>query len=75
MMNLSPNSFLRKLGWHAQGGWADVVSVSGIPFLPFHFRGEGHLPQRDLAHVRPSALKKAREALTAFVQRLLATGH
>jgi hypothetical protein len=57
--------------WHTQGGWADVVSVSGIPFLPFHFNGEGNLPVRDLAHVRPSALKKAREALLAFVNRFL----
>ncbi len=57
--------------WHAQGGWADVVSVSDVPFLPFHFRGERYLPQRDLAHVRPRALEKAKQALRDFVRRLL----
>lgn len=57
--------------WYAQGAWEDVLSVKGTPFLPFHFRGEGRLPRRDLAHVRPSALAKARQALRDFVKRLL----
>ncbi len=60
--------------WWAGGGWPDVVSVSGIPFLPFHFTGEGHLPVRDLRGVRPTALQRARQALGDFVQRLL-RGH
>jgi indole-3-glycerol phosphate synthase len=52
-------------------GSLDVLTVNGIPFLPFHFRGEGSLPVRDLAHVRPTALAKAREALRAFVAKLI----
>jgi hypothetical protein len=57
--------------WIALGAWQDVLSTNDVPFLPFHFRGEGNLPRRDLAHVRPDALKKAREALRAYVKWLL----
>jgi hypothetical protein len=57
--------------WHALGAWEDVLSVQGIPFLGFHFRGEGNLPVRDLAHVRPGALARARQALVDFVRSIL----
>lgn len=54
--------------WWALGAWEDVVSKKGVQFLPFHFRGEGRLPRRDLAHVRPSAVKDARVLLREFVK-------
>jgi hypothetical protein len=58
--------------WVAIGAWEDVLSVQGIEFLPFHFRGEGNLPVRDLAHVRPSAMRRAKEALHDFAVALIA---
>ena len=58
--------------WVAMGAWEDVLSLDGVPFLGFHFRGEGHLPVRDLAHVRPSAMRRAKEALHDFAVALMA---
>jgi len=52
--------------WFAAGAWDQVVSRAGIPFLPFHFRGEGRLPRRDLAGVRPDGVEKARAAMRAW---------
>lgn len=57
--------------WWALGAWENVLSKSGVQFLPFHFRGEGRLPVRDLAHVRPKAVKAARAALKTFALQLL----
>ncbi len=57
--------------WYALGAWKDVLSIASVPFLPFHFRGEGNLPVRDLAHVRPTAMAKARQALRDFVNGIL----
>jgi hypothetical protein len=72
--------------WFAVGAWEDVstvagvqsagtaepmVSLDGVPFLPFHFRGEGNLPVRNLAHVRPSAMARAKEALHEFAVKLI----
>jgi hypothetical protein len=57
--------------WVAIGAWEDVLSTEGVPFLSFHFRGEGNLPTRDLAHVRPSAMARAREALHDFAVGLI----
>ena len=66
-------------GWHREGSqwieigaWKNVLSIDAVPFMPFHFRGEGRLPKRDLAHVRPSAMRKAREALHSFMQYIFA---
>lgn len=51
------------------GAWENVfTSSSGVQFLPFHFRGEGKLPRRDLAHLRPDGVAAARRALRAFVE-------
>jgi hypothetical protein len=55
--------------WWAIGAWENVLSKSGVAFLPFHFRGEGRLPVRDLAHVRPAAVRAARENLRDFVRQ------
>ena len=57
--------------WVTTGGWQDVVSISGVPFLDAHFTGANNLPIRDLAHVRPTALQRARDALQGFATGLL----
>ena len=33
--------------WVVLGAWADVLSIDNVEFLPFHFRGEGHLPEME----------------------------
>ena len=57
--------------WWVEGFWLDVVSISGIEFLPAHFQGLGRLPVRDLRGVRPQGLAKAARQLNAWAQRLL----
>jgi len=57
--------------WVAYGAWKNVLDPAGRPFLPCHFRGEGRLPVRDLAHVRPNTERQARSMLQAFVRRKL----
>lgn len=52
--------------WVVFGAWEDVVSKDGVPFLPFHFRGEGKLPTRDLAGLRPEGLAEAQEIVAAW---------
>jgi hypothetical protein len=39
--------------WVIIGAWRNVLSPKGVPFLPFHVEGDGHLPVRDLMGVRP----------------------
>jgi hypothetical protein len=49
-----------------QAGWADVVSVKGIPFLPFHFAGstgKRRLPRRNLVGIRPVDQIEIRKAI------------
>lgn len=53
--------------WVTLGTWQDVVSIDGVPFLQAHFQGLNGLPERDLAHVRPKALERARDTLKGFV--------
>jgi hypothetical protein len=62
--------------WFAQGGWdrQDIMSIDSVPFLRFHFDGPDHnpnLPVRDLAHVRPTTLRRAQDVLHGYVTRLL----
>jgi hypothetical protein len=57
--------------WVAISGWEDVLSLDGVPFLGAHFHGEGNLPVRNLAHVRPSAWARAKEALHDFAVKLV----
>lgn len=60
--------------WVVIGAWEDVLSNPGnVPFLPFHFRGEGRLPTRDLAHLRPAGLQHARQALRDWIADILAS--
>lgn len=53
--------------YFALGAWEDVLSKRGVPFLPFHFRGEGKLSRRDLAHIRPWGETHARAALRVWI--------
>lgn len=57
--------------WVVLGAWENVLSRGGVPFLPFHFRGEGRLPTRDIANIRPEGMRRAREAVLAFGLRLI----
>jgi hypothetical protein len=54
--------------WEVVGAWLQVVSNEGVPFLPFHFEGDGRLPRYDLRPVRPEDLQFAANALRAFVK-------
>lgn len=56
--------------WEAVAAWAEVVSVEGAPFLPYHFDGSGRLPKYDLRPVRPEDVRLALNALEAFVRGL-----
>jgi hypothetical protein len=49
--------------WEAWGYWDNVVSATGVPFLKFHFNGEGHNPTRDLRGLRPEGRERAKAAL------------
>jgi hypothetical protein len=55
----------------AAGGWQDVVSPKGVPFLGAHFKGENGLPKRDLRGVRPWGMAKARAAVRTWARWLL----
>jgi hypothetical protein len=57
--------------WVVIGAWEDVVSKAGVPYLPFHFRGEGVLPTRDLAGLRPEGLTEAAAAVDLWATSLL----
>jgi hypothetical protein len=60
--------------WSTYAGWEDFISLDELEILPFHAAGDLHnpkLPIRDLLHIRPSALAKARDALISFVNKLL----
>lgn len=55
--------------WYAQGAWVEVVSVKGVHFLPYHFRGEVPGARAyDLRGVRPEGVGEAREALRAWAK-------
>jgi hypothetical protein len=58
--------------WVAQGAWKNVLSDKGVPFLPFHFRGEGRLPTRDLAGLRPDGRDAAVALVDSWVTAMLA---
>lgn len=46
----------------------------GIPWLIYHLEGEGRLPVRDIAHVRPETWEKIGEAVATFCQDLVSGG-
>jgi hypothetical protein len=60
--------------WYVLGEWEDFLSLTDTEILPYHADGEQHnanLPIRDVLHVTPTALGKARQALVDFVNRFL----
>jgi hypothetical protein len=60
--------------WHVLGSWVDFLSVDGFEILTAHADGPDHnpkLPIRDVLHVRPGALQRARDALILFVKGIL----
>lgn len=63
--------------WTTYAGWEDFVSLDELEILPFHAAGDIHnpkLPIRDLFHIRPNTLVKARDALVSFINKLLGRG-
>jgi hypothetical protein len=56
--------------WEVVGAWFQVISTKGVPFLPFHFNGEGHNPKYDLRPVRPKELEWCANVLKAHVRTL-----
>lgn len=56
--------------WWVEAFWQDVVSTSGISFLPYHFLGLGRLPVRNLAGIRPEGRAKAQRSLKTYALRL-----
>jgi hypothetical protein len=59
--------------WEAWGYWDEVLSVKGVPFLIYHFDGEGNNPQRDLRGVRPDGKERAKAALRAWAIDMVRT--
>lgn len=61
--------------WQVLGGWENYVTIDGTEeILPFHAGGPEHnprLPIRDVFHVRPSTLKRARDMLVTFIRYLV----
>jgi hypothetical protein len=62
--------------WEVIGAWYQVISTGskkksgGVPFLSFHFNGEGHNPKYDLRPVRPKELEWCANVLKAHVRTL-----
>jgi hypothetical protein len=69
-----------------EGGWDDVLSAKGVPFLPFHFNGatfsraifatslagsNQHLPRRNLVGLRQWGKSQATKELNAWIKWLL----
>lgn len=54
--------------WLATFWWEDVVSTKGIPFLRYHFNGEGRLPMRDLRGIRPGGRIQLVESATNWAR-------
>ncbi|WP_165231360.1 hypothetical protein [Aquisphaera insulae] len=61
-------------GWSVLGSWDDVVDANGLPFLEDLFAGRGDSPPRDLAGVRPNAVRRCVESLRSFVLKALGGG-
>jgi hypothetical protein len=57
--------------WQVTWWWEDVVSVRGVPFLRYHFLGEGRLPRRDLRAIRPEDRIKVDRAQSAWTKDII----
>jgi hypothetical protein len=47
-------------------GWNGVVSSKGVPFLPFHETGAGHLPRRAIFGISPKTWSLIRSRIREF---------
>lgn len=56
--------------WVVYGGWEGLTSGGDaeVDFLTFHFEGQGRLPTRDLAGLRPQGLEEAMTVVSAWVE-------
>lgn len=52
--------------WQIVAGWINVVSKSGVPFLPFHDLGSGHLPRRSIFGISPRTWAKIKVHIDNF---------
>lgn len=71
--NLRTGHFMDSPGeWIVFGAWENVLSSKGVEFLPFHFQGQGRLPVRDLASLRPDGVKRAVALVEQWMMAVLA---
>lgn len=57
--------------WYIDAAWFEVVSAKGVPFLKYHFNGEGRNPKYDLRPVREADKQLAGRQARAFVLDLI----
>lgn len=57
---------IRKGVWEMIGGWRDVLSTKGVPFLTYHFNGVGQ-KRRDLRGLRPEGMARIKRSLKAWM--------
>jgi len=55
--------------YFAEAVLVDILSKKGIPFMQYHFDGEGRLPKRDLRGVRPEGMLKIRKLVALEIRR------
>jgi len=75
----SPPSGVESGQWAAIAYWEGVVSVTGVPFLIFHFEGRTdagrsrnvRIPQRDLRGIRPEAQRECRKTAREWAISLI----
>jgi hypothetical protein len=56
--------------WEVVGEWYQVISQDGVPFLPYHFDGEGRNPKYDLRPVRPKDYEWCKNVMQAHINKL-----
>jgi hypothetical protein len=52
--------------WEVVGAWVNVLSKKGVPFLRYHFDGEGQ-KRRDLRGIRPAGFLAIRETTRNWI--------
>ena len=67
--NFATESGLDSDGWYVTAYLVGIISRKGIPFMQYHFNGEGHLPKRDLRGIRPDTMAKIRRLLQLEIRR------
>jgi hypothetical protein len=59
--------------WEVVGAWVNVLSQKGVPFLRFHFDGDGQ-KVRDLRGIRPWGMGRIRETARKWMISEIQTG-